>query len=273
MKIIAILSLQIFLIQSYVKSQNCEAFKMYGDTLQYQACIIADEAENHYQFSKEYQEIYDNSIKKCSYFSTAYHAKSVAYLKSGDFIEWMRLMTIAVELKPKEYLGYRGWCRYEFCRDYLGAIKDIERLDSLVTYDIGYSSDGEYHLDIARALCYKKIGNPTKAISIIETKLGEENYSPGLYDYFHLAVLYIETGQPIKSITAIEEQIEINENAECYYYLALAHKDIGNGQEYESNIIKAQEKYVKGNKMSGSYTNHMDKIYLKTVEEEIKNGL
>ena len=62
-------------------------------------------------------------------------------------------MNKAVALDPKEHLPYRGWCRYQFFRDYEGAIQDIERLDSLSKYDIGYSVNAEYHLHIARALC------------------------------------------------------------------------------------------------------------------------
>lgn len=271
MKYIYLILSLFFTLQLY--AQNCEAFKLYGDTLQYEACIIADVAENHYQFSKEYQQIYDRSLDKCNYFSTAYHAKSVAYLKSGDFVEWKRLMDSAVKLKPKEYLGYRGWCLFEFCRDYEGAIQDIEKLDSIVNYDIGYSSDGEYHLDIARAICYKKIGKKQKAIKIIETKLNEEKYDPSIYDYFHLGVLYLEEENSKSSITALKMQIDINANAETYYYLALAYKQLKNKSKYNESLQKAKEFYSRGSHMRSSYATYMDKIYLKDIIKEIENGL
>ena len=57
---------------------------------------IAEEAKNHHQFSKKYQEIYDMAIEKCPYFADAYQARSVAYLKSGDFLTWKKLIDKAL---------------------------------------------------------------------------------------------------------------------------------------------------------------------------------
>ena len=124
-------------------AQNCNAFLYAKDTLQYEACVIAEERDGHYQYSREFQEALDKAIEKCPYFSYAYLHKSVAYLKSGDFVTWKTLIDKAVELNTKENLGYRGWCRYQFFRDYRGAIVDIELLDSLISYDIGHSAGGE----------------------------------------------------------------------------------------------------------------------------------
>ncbi len=254
-----------------LRAQNCETFRFSGDSLQYEACKIAEEASDYYQFSKEYQEVYDRALEKCDYFATGYHAKSVAYLKSGDFIEWKRLIDKAVALKPKEFLSNRGWCLFEFCKDYGGAIQDIERLDELVDYDIGYSSDGAYHLNIVKAVCYKQIGEGDKAIEIFEAKLNEENYSAGPYDYLHYGVTLLENGDAIKAISMIEKQIEINESAECYYYLALAFKKQSKNSKYKSNLQKAKELYQKGNFISGSYVSHIDKVYLQDIEDEINS--
>ena len=111
---------------------NCEALRYYyKDTLKYEACIKAEQVEGHYQFSKEYQKILDESIKIDSTFAYAYTRKSVAYLKSGDFITWKKLIDKAVKFDPQEYLGHRGYIRYLCFRDYKGAIRDFKKLDSL----------------------------------------------------------------------------------------------------------------------------------------------
>ena len=179
---------------------NCEAYKYLGDTLKYEACKKAMEIKGHYQFSKEYQTILDESIEIDPTFDYPYWAKSVAYLKSGDFVTWKKLIDKAVELNPKERLGYRGWCRYQFFRDYKGAIEDIERLDSLVDYDIGQSQNGTYHLNIAKGLCYKALGEKEKAIEIIENqiKLNEQEDFVGANDY--LPVSYTHLTLPTKRI-------------------------------------------------------------------------
>ena len=262
----------LLLFLSAFAQPNCEAYKYYGDSLKYEACKKAMEIKGHYQFSKEYQTALDESLEIDPTFDYAYWAKSIAYLKSGDFVTWKKLIDKAVELKPKEYLGYRGWCRYQFFRDYKGAIKDIEKLDSLVEYDIGQSQNGTYHLNIAKGLCYKGIEEKQKALKIIEDqiKLNENENFVGANDYLHLGVLYLETGHFEKAIESFKKQSENNDLAENKYYLALTYKKLVNLNEYKSCLEKAKELYVKGRKMSDPYSNPMDKIYLENIENELK---
>lgn len=268
------LILLLFSFSNVFTQPNCEAYKYFGDTLKYEACIKANEREGHYQFSKEYQTALDKSLEIDPTFDFAYKAKSTAYLKSGDFITWKKLMDKAVELKPKEHLAYRGWCRYQFFRDYKGAIKDIEKLDNLVDYDIGQSQNGTYHLNIAKGLCYKAIGEKEKAIEILEKqiKLNEEENFVGAFDYLHLGVTYLETQKFVKAVEAFKKQSQNNELAENQYYLAITYKKISKLPDYKFCLKKAQELYIKGKKMSDSYSNPMDKIYLKNIEDEIKTA-
>jgi len=251
-------------------AQNCNAFLHAKDTLQYEACVIAEERGGHYQYSREFQEALDKAIEKCPYFSYAYLHKSVAYLKSGDFVTWKALMDKAVELNTKENLGYRGWCRYQFFRDYRGAIADIERLDSLISYDIGHSAGGEYHLHVARALCYKALGNKEKAMEIIEAQLSNPDYSNGLFDHLHLGVLYLETGQHQRAIESFQRQSAYNELAENQYYLGMTYKAIADKTRYRECLQQAKKLYLSGRIMRDSYTELMDKIYLTDIEAEIK---
>lgn len=264
----------LFAFSSAFAQPNCEAYKYYGDTLKYEACKKAMEIKGHYQFSKEYQTVLDESIEVDPTFDYAYWAKSIAYLKSGDFVTWKKLIDKAVELKPKEHLGYRGWCRYQFFRDYKGAIKDIEELDSLVDYDIGQSQNGTYHLNIAKGLCYKAIGEKEKAMTILEKqiKLNEEENFVGAYDYLHLGVLYLETEKLEKAVETFKKQSENNQLAENQYYLAMTYQKLDKPTEYKSCLDKAKELYIGERRMTDPYSNPMDKIYLKNIENEIKTA-
>lgn len=248
---------------------NCEAFKLSGDLKKYEACQIAEERAGYNQFSFEYQNAFDRALAVDSTFSWAYRYKSTAYLKSGDFITWKQLMDHAVTLDPAAHLDYRGWCRFQFFRDYAGAIEDIERLQSLVSYDIGYSQNGYYHLEIARALCYKGLGNQEKAINIIEKKLLDPDYSPGPYVYLHLGVLYLEKGDFDQSISALKKQENTNDLAENRYYIALAYAKKGEAKAYEENLKLAMEKYTSQLRMFDPYVIQMDKIYLQDLQRQM----
>lgn len=264
----------LFAFSSSFAQPNCEAYKYYGDTLKYEACKKAMEIKGHYQFSKEYQTTLDKSIEIDSTFDYAYWAKSIAYLKSGDFVTWKKLIDKAVEYNPKEHLGYRGWCRYQFFRDYKGAIKDIEKLDSLVDYDIGQSQNGTYHLNIAKGLCYKAIGEKEKAIAILEKqiKLNEEENFVGAYDYLHLGVLYLETEKFEKAVETFKKQSENIELAENQYYLAMTYLKLDKPTKYKSCLDKAKELYIGERRMTDPYSNPMDKIYLENIKNELKTA-
>ncbi|MHA7128824.1 hypothetical protein [Algoriphagus namhaensis] len=242
------------------------AYKYSGDLKKYEACLVAEERSGHYQFSYEYQNALDRALEIDPDFAPAYKYKSTAYLKSGDFTGWKKLMDKAVELDPVSHLDYRGWCRFQFFRDYAGAIADIERLAALLDGDLGYSQNGYYHLEIARALCYKGLGDSEKAISIIENKLSESGYSPGPYDYIHLGVLYLEKGQFRQAKKAFLNQEKINDLAENRYYFALTAIELGDLEKAKENLELAREKYAKGFKMFDPYTDQMDKIYLESIE-------
>lgn len=268
-----IFAVLLFSISLLSAQPNCNALKLEGNMVRYKACKKTEESANarFYQFSKEHQSIMDEAIAIDPTYAYPYWQKSFAYLKSGDFLTWKKLIDKVVELEPEHYLGYRGWCRYQFFRDYEGAIADIERLDEMVSHDIGFSQNGDYHLNIAKALCYKALGQKEKALETLEKQLALEDHFLGAYDYFHLGVLYLETGRTQKALTAFEKQNEENRLAENNYYWALAQKTIGNSAAYQSGIEEALVLYKGGRNLFDNYTHHADKIFLSDIENELKN--
>lgn len=250
---------------------NCEAYKHYGKMSLYNACNKAEESQNYYQFTKEYQEILDEALEIDSTYAYAYQAKGYAYLKSGDFITWEKLLGKAVKHEEEGHLGYRGWCRYQFFRDYKGAIDDIERLEDISKGDIGFGQNGDYHLKIAKALSYKGLGNKEKAIEIIQEQLNLEDHFVGLYDYLHLGVLYLETGEFDKAVTAFKDQEQENTLADNDYYLAMAYKSLQDNLNYKKHLRKSYDLYQKRRHMFDPYTHQMDRIYLSDIEDEMKS--
>jgi tetratricopeptide (TPR) repeat protein len=254
---------------SLLGQRNCNVFLWEGDSCRYEACIYLEQAPAYFQLLREFHEIMDKAIEICPEYSDAYRAKSVAYLKTGDFVQWYQIISKAVEIKPEDHLDYRGWCRFQFFRDYPGAIADLEHLKEMVGGDIGYSQNGMYHLEIARALCYKMMGEREKALHIIEKQMETDSSSIGFYDYLHLGVLYLESAQYEKAVEALSSQMEINPIGEGLYYLALSYKELGKMELYKNSLKEAQQLYKKGSMMRDVYTHQVDKVYLKTIEKEI----
>lgn len=263
-----ILTLFLLFYLSGYSQQNCNIYKWDNNMPCYEACELYNNS-GYGQGSRGSQVNYDKIIELCPSYDDAYWAKAIPYLKRGDFIAWKKMIDQAVELAPEKHLGYRGWCRLQFLRDYEGCIKDLEALDSLVNYDIGYCQNGKYHLEVARALSYKEIGQKEKAIQIIEAHLNNKETHTGLFDFLHLGVLYLEIGAYNKSIDALNQQLIINDElAENYYYLALAYKGINNIQVHKKYINEAFELYQEGKKMDDVYTTPIDKIYLIHIRNE-----
>lgn len=251
---------------------NCEAYKYFGEMSLYKACKKAEEAGRYYQFTKEYQEILDEALKIDSTYAYAYQAKGYAYLKSGDFIRWEELMDKAVKFEEAQHLGYRGWCRYQFFRDYKGAIRDIERLEEISKGDIGFGQNGDYHLKIAKALCYKGLGNNKKAIEIIEDQLSLENHFTGLYDYLHLGVLYLENRDFDKAIAAFKMQEKENTLADNEFYMALAYKALEDASKYKEHLKRSATLYQEGRHMFDPYTHQMDRVFLSDIETALNEA-
>ena len=254
-------------LQNGISQPNCLAFQYAGEETKYLSCLETEKCAGHYQFSREFQTHLDQAIAIDSTWGYPYRAKSVAYLKSGEFIRWKQLMDKAVLYNPADNLGYRGWCRYQFFRDYTGAIADIEKLETIVNYDIGYSVNGDYHLKVAKALCYKALNQKEKAIEIIEAHFLSEEYFPGNYDYLHLGVLYLETGQSEKAQEAFLLQQERNPIAESHYYLAIDYFQQGTWENCIHELDLAAQLYSQNLKRFDTYTHPMDQMYWKDIEE------
>jgi len=247
---------------------NCNVYKLEGNETCYQACMIATQPAP--QGSKLSQENFDRAINLCPTLDYAYFEKAVPYLKRGDFVTWKKLIDRAVELNPQGHLGYRGWCRYQFLRDYKGAIEDIERLESMGSPDIGYSINGSYHLTVAKALCYKALRNPQKAVTIIEAQLAKKDYSPLPYDFLHLGVAELETGDIDNAIKSLLQSIEFNDYlAEAHFYLSKAYLLQGDRQKARAAMEKAKAHYLKGYRLFDFYTHPMDKVFLSDIDEAL----
>jgi tetratricopeptide (TPR) repeat protein len=228
------------------------------------------EINNYYQGTKESQLLCDSAISLYPEFADAYYIKAIPYLKRGEFGTWKKLIDKAVEFDSLMFIGYRGGVQFMFLRNYEGAISDIEKLEMLMDdNDLGTIYNGEYNLQVIRALSYKGLGNAEKAMKILENHFQE--YDAGLYGYYHLGVLYHEQKRYTDAIDIFLKQTARNEFADTHYYLGLAYKETGDQDNYTKSIHKAFDLYTDGKKLRGrdSFMDYPDKIYLEQIRQLI----
>lgn len=247
---------------------NCNVFLWNGDTTQYNACKLLTENQNkYYQFSKEFHNLVDSAILICPYFAYAYREKAAPYVKSGNFIEWKKYIDLAVKYDSLSYLPVRASLRYKFFADYTGTIQDIELLEMISKSDIGYTSNGTYHLTIVKGLCYKQLNRLDEGIKIIENLLSNKNYSAGLYDYLHLGVMYYQIGNNDKAIEALNKQLAQYNFAEVQYYLALSYKKLGNEEAYLRAKQSCAKFYSENKRLFDQYHFMIDQIFEQDINK------
>ncbi|CAA7385896.1 tetratricopeptide repeat protein [Chryseobacterium fistulae] len=217
------------------------------------------------QWTQYAQELFDEAIKECPTNDFAFKEKAVPYLKSGDFVTWKALIDKAVELDPKKNLGYRGWCKFQFLRDYEGTIQDLELLKKYYPKDLGRSQNGDYNLSLVKAMSYSALGQKEKAIETIETLFKTENYFKGLYDYYQLGVTYFEIGKYDKALENFEKQSKEYDFAENIYFRSKISK-IRN-KDYLDLKKLALKAYDEGKIMKDDYTHQFNKVYRKQMDE------
>lgn len=241
---------------------NCTAIE--GEDCK-KACEIYNK-DSGSQGSRESQENFDHAVSLCPAFADAYMEKAVPYLKRGDFITWKKLIDRAVELNPKMFLDYRGWCRYQFLSDYNGAIADFREMEKMGLKLNQYSSqNGDYNLEIVKGICYSALGQKEEAISIFETQLAQKSYEPGFYDYYQFGVTYYQLGKYDKALENFEKQSKYKDFAENIYYRTKIAK-IRNKDYLDLKKI-ALKTYDEGKTINDPYTHHFNKVYRTEIVE------
>lgn len=246
---------------------NCYVYK--EDENCYKACKEAEEAVKYPQGSRLSQFHFQESVKLCPQFAYSFFESAVPFAKRGQMHLWIDLINKAVELEPEFYLAQRGWYHWFFMHNYELAIADIDRLDAMVSYDIGETGDGFYHLNVMKGLCYKGLGNYEKAIEVIEECMAGPEYYERPFDHIHLGVLYMEVGRLDEALAELEKQKAFNDVSEAYYYSAKVYQQQGDTAKAQAALQEALDKYDQGYSMHNPYRQLMDKIYRLDIEEAI----
>ena len=224
------------------------------------------------QGSARSRKYFDEVLALCPTFAPAWREKAVPYLKRGDFGTWKRLIDHAVQLQPAQNLGYRGWCRFEFLRDYAGAAADLTRLMALTRGNPGFSNNGDYDLRIVLALCKREQGDPKEALAVFDACIAANKAQQriGLYDYLHRGVTRLRQGDAAGALLDLQlERQQIKQLADTEYYLGLVYRKQKNQALARQHFALAETLFRQGHYRHNDYCESLDKVYLADIQKAL----
>ena len=192
-------------------------------------------------------------------YADAYFEQSVALNKRGEYAKGFRLLDEAVRLDPKMHLGYRGYMKLRFLRDYDNALKDFDRLDSLTPnfVDAPWGED----IDFLRGEAHFGNGDYRKAISTFNRSLRNQGEEwADIQTFVYLGLSEFELGNYEKAISEFNRALEqFDATPEAHLGLAKAYQKAGDLQKAGEHLLKAEEnmKY----KRNDSYKEFLNEIY------------
>ena len=124
-------------------------------------------------YDKKGNEMIEKSIKKLKNFSALqYHSASVQNTKNGNYNKAIEYLDKASELEPEEVDGYYGWLLLYYYRDYEKALFHLNRYDLFTPNFDDYVGDD--NILYAKALCYKELGQYSKALELFNNAIKPE---------------------------------------------------------------------------------------------------
>ena len=243
--------------------------------------VLRDSAEKYteevafklYQHSFEYQVAMDSALRISPNWAAGYRHKARPYLFSGDYANFMKYMQPAVENDYME-LGYRGWCRLYFIKDYEGAIADLELLDKkTVDFDDFPMSENLFYLT---GLAKKEMGNFADALVDFNKSVASQSKNKGeewveSHTWFYRGVTYFEMSEYEKALEDFYRTLKYDANSsDALFYMALTFEKLHRTSDICPLLRNSFEKFNKGFVHKDGLADVPNQLYLSDLEEKMK---
>ncbi len=198
-------------------------------------------------------------------YSEAYFEQSVPFNKRGDFAKGFQILDKAVELEPSLHLGYRGYMKLRFLRDYKSALKDFDQLDKL-TPNFTDAPWGE-NIDFLRGECYYGNKDYQKAIHCFNRNIKDNKEDwVDINTFVYLGICEYELGNYKKSISEFNRALKQSKDTpEAHFGLAKTYLKLENFKKVKEYILKAEESI--DYKREDSYKEFLNEVYLSEIIE------
>ena len=233
----------------------------------------AEKLDNLYDDPK-WQLYCDSLIALCPCIAESYQMKAVPFIKNGEYEDAFKLNNKAVELDPKRFLAYRGFLKCIFTKDYIGALKDFNEIESL--NPDGYEMDHTY--PFYKGLCNLELKNFHEAevnfkkdIALQQKNIKE--LAVHFNSLLYIGILYYEIGDNIKAQEYLTKCLSVYKQLpEANFYLGLVFKRQGKISEGQKLLQAAKEFMREGYRLNEGnifYVNYPYQITIFEIEKAL----
>lgn len=191
--------------------------------------------------------------------SEIYFEQSVPFNKRGSYERGFEILDKAVEYKPKVYLGYRGYMKLRFLRDFKGALKDFDRLDKLTpnVIDTPWGED----IDFLRGEAYYGLGEYKKAIQHFDKSIENQGEDwAEIQSYVFLGLCESKLKNYDKAIISYKRAVNQSKYVcEAHLGLAKVYQEIEEIEKAKEHILKAEQYFQY--KRKDPYNEFLNEIY------------
>ncbi|AFL79610.1 Tfp pilus assembly protein PilF [Aequorivita sublithincola DSM 14238] len=197
--------------------------------------------------------------------SNEYMQYSIRFNKAGDYNQGFKYLDKAVELDPTLHLGYRGYMKLRFLRDFDGALSDFNRLDSL-TPNFNDAPWGE-NIDFLRGESYYGKKEYEKAIVCFKRNI--VNQTAGWADiqsFVYLGICEFKLRNYESSIAEFKKALEQSDKTtEAYYYLSKVYRELDSLPKAREYLEKSKQ--TLNYKINDPYNEYLTEIYLSNIND------
>lgn len=216
---------------------------------------------------------YDSIIALNPKYDKSWFEKGVWSLKTGDYINYKKYVDKAVELN-KNNIGYRGWTKLLFLRDYQGAIDDFKILLSYHPDKKDVVAWGEsvlFHLGKA----YWQMKEYETAISYFDQYIAEESETSGeewvdVKAFLYKGICLQKLGKHQEALASFEKGIHYYKTSpESYYHAGNSLVALKQKQKACTYFTKAEQYAKQGYIQKDAYQEVFGQLYFSDINKAI----
>lgn len=188
-----------------------------------------------------------------------YFEQSVPFNKRGYYEEGFKLLDQAVALQPEMHLGYRGYMKLRFLRNFNGALADFNRLDSLTpgVIDTPWGED----IDFLRGESYYGLEDYQAASKHFKKSIGNQGEDwADIQSFVYIGICEYELGNLEEAINYYKKALKQSKySVEAHLGLAKIYSQNGKTELAKSHLEKAGKYF--NYKRKDPYTEYLNEIY------------